>query len=371
MNNKERYVVCAVIAVLIAFLLGVNFGQKNQSEKYLKEKEEDVEIKRSAFETIGDIKGTIYVTGHKNPDTDSVCCAMAYAKLLKELGYDVKAVILGDINKETSYILKQLDMETPEIIYDVSGENVVLVDHSEYAQSAEGLQDANVICVIDHHGAGGFSKTGALIFDSRPYGALATIIYQLYRDYGVDIDEKTAFLLAAAIMSDTINLRSEVTTQGDRIALRRLLELSGINNSEEFYKAMTLAKYDYSDMSDEEIFTNDYKDYEFANFKYGIPVAMAYDEDQARELSVRMKKVLPEMVKRNGDDFIVIMVGIFHDDLDIAYLTPSDEFAAAIIKDAYPGSTFDGTSYIIIPGMSRKQGLVPKINEILANHPHE
>ncbi|MBR0419322.1 MAG: hypothetical protein IJI66_09140 [Erysipelotrichaceae bacterium] len=64
MNNKERYIVCAVIAVLIAFLLGVNFGEKNQNEKYRKEKEEDVAIKRSAFETIGEIKGTIYVTGH-------------------------------------------------------------------------------------------------------------------------------------------------------------------------------------------------------------------------------------------------------------------------------------------------------------------
>ena len=77
MNNKERYIVCAVIAVLIAFLLGVNFGEKNQNEKYRKEKEEDVAIKRSAFETIGEIKGTIYVTGHKNPDSDSVYCAMA------------------------------------------------------------------------------------------------------------------------------------------------------------------------------------------------------------------------------------------------------------------------------------------------------
>lgn len=124
------------------------------ASKYQSEQELNFMLNRSDLDGLGEIEGTIYVTGHKSPDSDTVGSSIAYAALFKALGYDARPVVLGDINNETKYILETGGLETPMLLDDASGCNMVLVDHSEYIQSAEGLRDANVITFIDHHGDG-------------------------------------------------------------------------------------------------------------------------------------------------------------------------------------------------------------------------
>ena len=72
------------------------------------------------------------MTGHKSPDSDTVCSAILYASLLNQLGYEAKPAVLGPVNQETEYILQRAGVETPELLEDVSGLNIVLVDHSDY-----------------------------------------------------------------------------------------------------------------------------------------------------------------------------------------------------------------------------------------------
>lgn len=112
----------------------------------------------------------------------SVGASIGYANLLQKLGYDAHAVTLGKVNLETKFILETAQIEEPPILEDASGLNMVLVDHSEYKQSANGLKDAKIVGVIDHHGVGSIFTGNQQIYDARPLGSTNTIVwFQLLR----------------------------------------------------------------------------------------------------------------------------------------------------------------------------------------------
>ncbi|MBQ1403527.1 MAG: DHH family phosphoesterase, partial [Oscillospiraceae bacterium] len=156
MNQKKRWItICSVLILLAAMGIGGFFLGKTTEERYYQqEKALNILLNRSDLEGLGEIEGTIYVTGHKSPDSDTVGSAIGYASLLQKMGYDAVPVVLGDINHETAYILEAGGLEVPKRLEDASGLNMILVDHSEYTQSADGLKDANIISIIDHHGDG-------------------------------------------------------------------------------------------------------------------------------------------------------------------------------------------------------------------------
>src|SRR5690625_3679478 len=93
------------------------------------------------------------IVGHLNPDTDSICSALAYADLKEKLGEKVEAVKLGSVNKETAYALEYFDVEAPRLIekVDEGVKDVILVDHNEFQQSVSNIEDVNIVEVIDHH----------------------------------------------------------------------------------------------------------------------------------------------------------------------------------------------------------------------------
>ena len=136
----------------------------------------DIELNRSELANLQLVDGPIYVTGHRSPDSDTVCSAILYARLLSALGYDARPCVLGPVNNETKFILESAGAEVPETLVDASGLNLVLVDHSETIQSAEGIEDANIVSIIDHHGDGSVTTGSPLIYDARPIGSTATII---------------------------------------------------------------------------------------------------------------------------------------------------------------------------------------------------
>ena len=197
MKNKAnylRYVLLLTVTAAIAagvFFLGRDLGGKNAETDYLAEQELNILLNRSELEGLGEIEGPIYITGHKSPDSDTVGSSIAYAALLQKLGYDARAVVLGEINRESALVLEKAGVPAPPLLDDASGKNMILVDHSEYSQSAEGLKDAHIISIIDHHGDGSVTTGGQLIYDARPLGSTATIIWIRYRNYGVEVDPHT------------------------------------------------------------------------------------------------------------------------------------------------------------------------------------
>jgi manganese-dependent inorganic pyrophosphatase len=247
---------------------------------------------------------------------------------------------------------------------------MVLVDHSEYTQSADGLQDAHIISIIDHHGDGTVTTGNQLIYDARPLGSTATIIWLRYRHYGVELDKKTAFVMMGSILSDTKNLQSNTTT-ADREALKELSGIAGVSDTDAFYQEMFKASISYAGMSDEEIFYSDYKEYEGGNMKYGIACINAYDDETAVQYAGRIKDIVSGSPATTGMDMAFVQISIFHDDLSVTYLVPSGEAAAEVLRTAFPDAVYDGVSFRLEPGISRRKVLVPAITDVLESYPKE
>ena len=234
-NNK--LIILLLLLSLVLGVVGYNIGKNNTIKEY-KEKEELLySLNRNSIENISiENNGVIYVIGHKSPDTDTVVSAIAYARLLNMLGYNAKAVITEEINNETKYILEQAGVDVPEQLYDASGENIFLVDHSEYAQAVEGLDDAHIVGVIDHHGVGSISTGNQVVYQGRPMGSTATIIWLDYLNCGLEIDKTTAYLLLSAILSDTNNLTGTTSSSVDAKAVEELAKIAGVEDVDSLYR---------------------------------------------------------------------------------------------------------------------------------------
>lgn len=370
-KGKRLWITAIIAAIVVSAGAGYCIGRQ---QGYLIDKSEDelnVRLNLSDLEGLGEIEGPIYVTGHKSPDTDTVGSSIGYAALLQKLGYDAHAVVLGDINKETRLVLEKAGVEIPPLLEDASGCNMVLMDHSEYSQSADGLQDANIISIIDHHGDGSVFTANQIIYDARPLGSTATIVWLRYRNYGQKPDKDVAYAMLGSILSDTRNFQGNVT-EADREAAKELSSIAGITDFDSLYTEMYKALISHEGMTDEEIFFSDYKEYTAGGFNYSIGCVNVYDEEEAKELAGRMKTFMPSTKASTGMDMTFTQIGILHDDVSVSYLVPADDIADDVLKQAYGDTAeYDGTSYILRPGISRKKHLVPAITDILESYPKE
>lgn len=342
---------------------------KSESDK---EKEYLQAINRAEFEKLDVTGDKIYVIGHKSPDADTVISAITWANLLNQLGYNAEARITEEPDVESKFILEHAGVNVPEILYDASGENIFLVDHSEYNQAADGMADAHIVGVIDHHGVGSVTTGNVVYYHATGIGATATLVWMTYLNYGVEIDETTAHLLLGTVLSDTANLGSTYTTEADRAAVEYLQPISGIEDPIAYYKEMYAEKLSYRGMSDMDILFSDYKEYEASGVKYGIGLVSVIDEESAADMAVRMKNVLEEGHKSRDVDFILVEIGIREDGLKIDYIVPCDEYAEKIMEDCFPDyDEYNGTAFIYRKGLGRKTYLVPGLTDFLAAYPHE
>ena len=374
MKQKSRItaIICILILIAAAGVGGFFLGKNKEAERFQEETNLNIQLNRSDLKDLEEIEGTIYVTGHKSPDSDTVGSSIAYAALLRALGYDAVPVVLGNVNHESAYILDAAGLETPELLEDAAGLNMILVDHSEYAQSAEGMKDAKIISIIDHHGDGTVMSANPLIYDARPVGSTATIVWLRYRNYGIQPDRQSAIMMLGAILSDTKNLQPNASTFADREAVKVLSELGGITDIDAFYQEMYKALLSYEGMTDEEIFFTDYKEYEIGSRKVSVGSINAYDEETAKDLAARMRKTMPLTKPSTGMDMSFAMVSIQHDDISVTYLVPSDEAEEEVLKAAFGNeAVYDGTSWRIEPCISRKAAFIPAITDVLESYPKE
>ena len=307
---NQKAIVILIIAVCAAAVIGFVAGRSNgrgqmlaqqidnlqelqeQNEKLLSDQQKLQNLNRSSVEKLILEDGPIYVIGHRSPDSDTVCSAIAYAKLLCALGYQAEPAITQSVNHETEYILNLAGVETPEELPDASGLNIFLVDHSEYAQAAEGMKDAHIVGILDHHGVGTVTTGHQVLYQAKPIGATATIVWLDYLNYGVEIDKTTATLLLGAILSDTGGFGGSTTTEADRQAAADLAEIAGIPDTDALYQTLHAEALSYEGMSGEEILFSDYKEYEASGVTFGIALVSAIDEDTAKSLAAQMKEAL-------------------------------------------------------------------------------
>ena len=324
-------------------------------------------LNRAAFDNLELVDGPVFVVGHKSPDSDTVCSAVGYACLLRMLGFDAQAVVAGAPNRETAYILRSAGLATPPLLSDPSGKNVVLVDHSDYSQALEGMEDAHVIGVIDHHNAGTVRTKGQVLYEARPFGSTATLVWSAYLGLGIEPDVSIATTLLGGLLSDTKGLTSGTTTSADRMAHDELARIAGIADVKDWYQGMYQARISHEGMRDDEIFLQDYKEYEEAGTTFGVGSIEVYDEHEATDLASRMAAHLRAARSAMRPDFLLASIFASREGASFTFVVPDGAVAHDLVERALgEQATFDGTSFVLRPHASRKQFLVPRLRSALA-----
>lgn len=375
MQKKSRtYILVAICVAVACALAGIGYvvGKTTATNRAKEEREQLCALNRSSIENIDVEEGPIRVIGHRSPDSDTVCSAIAYARLLTLLGYEAEAAVADTPNNETAYILKEAGVDVPPVLEDASGKSIFLVDHSEYAQAAEGMKDAHIVGILDHHGVGTVTTGNTLVYEAKPIGAASTIVWLDYQNYGLEIDKPTAYLLLGAILSDTANLTGTTTTETDKQAVKALSELAGVPDTDALYKTLHAESMSFEGMTDKEILFSDYKEYEASGVKFGIGLVPALDDESAKALAKRMEGALKDNLKASGMDLLYADVGIRENGEKIDYIVPADSRAKETLEAAFPNyDEFDGTAYIYRKGLGRKTKFVPGLTDFLAAHPSE
>ena len=299
----------------------------------------------------------VLIFGHKNPDTDSITSSLVMENLEKKLGNkNVKAVRLGNVNKETQYVLNYLGIEAPELISSVDdNQEVILVDHNEASQSADNINNAKVLKVIDHH-AINFATSTPLYYRAEPVGCTATVLYKMYKENDVEIDKKIASLMLSAIASDTLLLKSPTTTEEDKKVVKKLEEISGLDISV-YGLDMLKSGTDISDYTPEQVINIDCKLFEKGNKKFRIAQVNTADLDSIFKNQAYYEKAINDDIKKeNLDLYVFAATDIINSNSKIISLGND----APVVEKAF-GVSVDNNTAMLENVVSRKKQILPNI----------
>ena len=164
------------------------------------------------------------VLGHQNPDCDSLCSAIGLASLFNKLGKEATPALQGEPNPEALFLLEQSGLPEPEIRTSVAGEEIFIVDYSDWNQGTADMKKAKIRGIVDHHKLGNITTSEPLECWIWPVGCSATIVYNMYKFHNQTPDAPVAKMMIGAIISDTVNFRGQTTTDIDKIAAKVILE---------------------------------------------------------------------------------------------------------------------------------------------------
>ena len=227
----------------------------------------------------------IFITGHKNPDTDSICSAIGYAALKGE-GY--AAGRAGELNPETKFVLERFGLAAPELLQNVVGSEIILVDHNEAGQAVDGIADAKIIEILDHHKIGGLQTSEPILFCNLPVGCTATIVTMFYQQNGKKPEPAVAGALCSAILSDTLAFRSPTCTELDKKAATELAAIAGIADVEAYAKEMFMAGSELGNKTEREILYLDFKKFTAGNTTFGVGQVSSMSGEELQALKPRM-----------------------------------------------------------------------------------
>ena len=302
----------------------------------------------------------ILIFGHKNPDTDSICSAMVKERLNKKNGYDSSvAVRLGNINKETQYVLNYLNLEAPELKEEVAeGQKVIMVDHNEFNQSIKGIEKAKILGVVDHHRIANFETSDPLYYTARPYGCTSTILFQDFKGKGIEINREEAILMASAIISDTLLLKSPTTTKHDEKALEELEKIAGID-IKEYGLEMLKAGTDLDDFTAKELINLDAKELDKNGIKFVIGQVNKVDIPSVLERQEELEKAIEEELKEKELAlFVLAITDILNSNSEILALGEK----SSVVEKAFDKKLENNRAFL--EGVvSRKKQLLPNIDK--------
>ncbi len=247
-------------------------------------------------------------------------------------------------------------------LLDARRKKVVLVDHNEKSQAVDGLEEAEILEIIDHHRLGSLETINPVFFRNQPLGCTATIIYQMYKENGIAVKPQIAGLLCSAILSDTLVYRSPTCTEIDRILAEELAKIAGIQ-VEEYAKEMFAAGSNLTLKSPEEIFYQDFKKFTVGDLTFGVGQISSMSR---KELNSIKEKLVPYMQKAFHDHeagmLFFMLTNIIESSTELLYQgMGAKELLMNAFKPAKDKLNKDNDIICLKGVVSRKKQLIPAL----------
>ena len=304
----------------------------------------------------------VYIFGHKSPDTDTICSAIALADFYNQAGFpNYTPARLGELNNETKFVLKHFGLDTPELITDGTDKKIILVDHNEKGQSIDNRDKAEILEIIDHHRISDLDTPKPLYMTVQPVGCTSTMIAVKYLQNNLRPSTAVAGAMISAIISDTLNFTSPTCTQEDITVALLIGEMAGLMSREEietYGKKMLEEGASLEGFTLEEILGIDRKPFTFGTVKAFVSQVFTTDAPalvmQKKELQAEMDKHL----NHNEAQLSVLVVTGVNDSGSTVIVAGS---ASRLAREAFG---MDGDEKYLEGVLSRKTQIVPPLTKV-------
>ncbi len=240
---------------------------------------------------------------------------------------------------------------------------VILVDHNEKTQAVEGLEDAEILEVIDHHRIGTLETSSPVFFRNEPVGCTATILHAMFHEKNTEIPKDIAGLLLSAILSDTLMFHSPTCTLVDRAAAGELAEICG-EDIEEYGKKMFEAGEDMTGRDAEDILHTDYKEFNIGDKTFAVGQGFFMSGKAYREAGEMVENFLPHALAGSGNSMVFYMLtSVLSESTELLY---AGKGADDVVSRAF-GVEAAGGRVLLKNVVSRKKQLIPPLREALLN----
>lgn len=238
---------------------------------------------------------------------------------------------------------------------------LILVDHNEKSQAVDGIEDANILEIIDHHRLGSLETISPIFFRNQPLGCTGTIIYQMYMEQGVEVDKQTAGLLLAEIISDTLMFRSPTCTAVDKMEAEQLAKIAEVD-IEELATAMFEAGSDFSSKTTEEIFYQDFKVFTLDDMAFGVSQVSAVSRKQLNSIKEGLRDYMNTVIgEKSLNMAFVMLTDIFSETTELIYMGNG---AKEVAEKAFGVKEKKG-GYMLEGVVSRKKQLIPSLMQVM------
>lgn len=300
----------------------------------------------------------LLVIGHMNPDTDSIVSAIALADLQNKRGIKATAAAQGEPTPETKFVLDKFGLKAPEVVKDVAGKDIVLVDFSDLAQAPKGMDSANVKAIVDHHKLGDVTTSSPLYAWIWPVGCTCTVLKSVYDFYNVAISKEVAGAMLCAILSDTVIFKSPTCTESDKKAVEELAKIAGVADVKALGMEMFKVKSAVEGASMHDLVFRDYKDFDMNGHKVGIGQLEVVDLSILDPVKAGLQAEIEKVKGEGRHSVFLLLTDIMKEGSEM--LIVSDD--PSVVKKAFNVEP-KGNSVWLDGVMSRKKQVVPNFEK--------
>lgn len=299
------------------------------------------------------------VIGHMNPDTDSVVSAIAAADLYSKRGNHAEPAAQGEPAPETAFVLQRFGLSAPRVMKDVAGQDIFLVDFSDLAQAPDGIKEASILGIVDHHKLGDITTPAPLEAWIWPVGCTGTVLKNMFDFYRVAIPADLAGAMMCAILSDTVIFKSPTCTDADKKAVEELARIAGVEDYRALGMEMFRVKSAVDGASMKDLVFRDYKDFDMGGKKVGIGQLEVIDLAMLDSVRDGLREELARVKGEGRHSVCLLLTDIMKEGSDMIIVSDEPE----LIGSAF-GVKVDGDT-VWLPGvMSRKKQVVPNFEKV-------